>query len=520
MTVRFGDLLEKASRVYGDDPAVTAEGRTKSWREVHARCRNVAAGLERLGLKPGDRVAYLGFNSDALFECYFAPSLAGCEAVVMNYRWSARECAAALRECTPKALIFDAAHADLAGQAVAEVARPLHMIEVGPLPRTSSIAYEELATRKGTPTARGSCDDDTLIIYFTGGTTGRSKGVMLSHWNLFANAMGAPHIMGNERNSAQMVVGPMFHLAPGSRIFSAVLLNIHSVIMQRFDVTEMMALIERHRIHSLTLVPTMMHMILAHPEFARYDLSSVGQITLGGSPTPRDLLEKVISAFPTAKLNNGYGMTEMSPMLAALTADYHVLEGPKAGKLNSVGRPVPYLDIRIFDADDRELPQGEIGEIVARGPTVMKGYLNRPDENAVALRGGWFHTGDMGYFDRDGLLYISGRSKDMIISGGENVYPTEIEDVISTHPAVSQVAVIGVPSEKWGEAVHAVVILAQGCEVSADDLVAHCRAHLAGYKCPRGITFRREPMPLSPANKVLKTELRKQVLEQLGGQTG
>jgi acyl-CoA synthetase (AMP-forming)/AMP-acid ligase II len=219
MTVRFGDLLEKASRVYGDDPAVTAEGRTKSWREVHARCRNVAAGLERLGLKPGDRVAYLGFNSDALFECYFAPSLAGCEAVVMNYRWSARECAAALRECTPKALIFDAAHADLAGQAVAEVARPLHMIEVGPLPRTSSIAYEELATRKGTPTARGSCDDDTLIIYFTGGTTGRSKGVMLSHWNLFANAMGAPHIMGNERNSAQMVVGPMFHLAPGSRIF-------------------------------------------------------------------------------------------------------------------------------------------------------------------------------------------------------------------------------------------------------------------------------------------------------------
>jgi acyl-CoA synthetase (AMP-forming)/AMP-acid ligase II len=253
-------------------------------------------------------------------------------------------------------------------------------------------------------------------------------------------------------------------------------------------------------------------MILAHPDFNRYDLSSVGQITLGGSPTPRDLLEKVIAAFPSAKLNNGYGMTEMSPMLAALTAEYHVLEGPKAGKLNSVGRPVPYLDIRIFDADDRELPQGAIGEIVARGPTVMKGYLNRPDENAVALRGDWFHTGDLGYFDKDGLLYISGRSKDMIISGGENVYPTEIEDVISTHPAVSQVAVIGVPSDKWGEVVHAVVILTDGAEVTADELVAHCRKSLAGYKCPRGITFRHEPMPLSPANKVLKSELRKQVL--------
>jgi acyl-CoA synthetase (AMP-forming)/AMP-acid ligase II len=512
MSVCFGDLLEKAARVYGDDPAVTSGGRTKSWREVYERCRNLAAGLEQLGLKRGDRVAYLGFNSDALFECYFAPSLAGFEAVVLNFRWSARECAAGLRECEPKALIFDAAHAELARQAVAEAVQAPQMIEVAASVNAPAIAYEDLAMRPGTPATPRSRDDDTLIIYFTGGTTGRSKGVMLTHWNLFANAMGAPHIMGNERNSAQLVVGPMFHLAPGSRIFSAVLMNIHSVIMPRFDLPEMMAGIERYRVHSLTLVPTMMHMILAHPDFGRYDLTSVGQITLGGSPTPRDLLEKVIAAFPSAKLNNGYGMTEMSPMLAALTAEYHVLEGPKAGKLNSVGRPVPYLDIRIFDADDRELPPGEIGEIVARGPTVMKGYLNRPEENAVALRGGWFHTGDMGYFDKDGLLYISGRSKDMIISGGENVYPTEIEDVISTHPAVSQVAVIGVPSEKWGEAVHAVVILIEGAEVSADELVAHCRKNLAGYKCPRGFTFRQEPMPLSPANKVLKSELRNQVL--------
>lgn len=515
MTVRFGALLENVAHVFGNSPAVTFEGRTKSWREVHARCRNLAAGLEQLGLRPGDRVAYLGFNSDTLFECYFAPSLAGLETVVLNFRWSARECAAALRETTPKALIFDAAHASLAGQAVAEAGLSTHLIGVGAAVRAPAIAYEDLATRPGAPATSGSSDDDTLIVYFTGGTTGRSKGVMLSHWNLFANAMGAPHIMGNERNSAQLVVGPMFHLAPGSRIFSAVLLNIHSVIMPRFDVTEMMALIERHQVHSLTLVPTMMHMILTHADFGRYDLSSVGQITLGGSPTPRDLLEKVIAAFPSVKLNNGYGMTEMSPMLAALTSEYHVLDGPNSGKLNSVGRPVPYLDIRIFDEKDRELPQGEIGEIVARGPTVMKGYLDRPDETAVALRGGWFHTGDMGYFDKDGLLYVSGRSKDMIISGGENIYPTEIEDVISAHPAVSQAAVIGVPSEKWGEVVHAVVITAEGAELSADELVAYCRGQLAGYKCPRGITFRREPMPLSPANKILKTELRKQVLEQI-----
>jgi acyl-CoA synthetase (AMP-forming)/AMP-acid ligase II len=514
MTVRFGDLLEKAARVYGDSPAVTFEGRTKSWRDVYIRCCNLAAGLEQLGLRPGDRVAYLGFNSDALFECYFAPSLEGLETVVLNFRWSVPECAHALRESAPKALIFDAAHADVAARAAVEAGQSTLMIEIGTSARAPTIAYEDLAARTATPAGRRSSDDDTLIIYFTGGTTGRSKGVMLSHWNVFTNAMGAPHIMVNERDSAQLVVGPMFHLAPGSRIFSAVLLNIHSVIMPRFDVIEMMTLIQRHRVHSLTLVPTMMHMILNHPDFGLYDLSSVGQITLGGSPTPRDLLQKVIAVFPSAKLNNGYGMTEMSPMLAALTSQYHVLDGPNAGKLNSVGRPVPYLDIKIFSEDDVELPQGEIGEIVARGPTVMKGYLNRPDENAVALRGGWFHTGDMGYFDKEGLLYISGRSKDMIISGGENIYPTEIEDALSTHPAVSQVSVIGLPSEKWGEVVHAVVILAEGANIDSDELIAHCRKHLAGYKCPRGITFRREPMPLSPANKILKSELRKQVLGQ------
>ena len=237
---------------------------------------------------------------------------------------------------------------------------------------------------------------------------------------------------------------------------------------------------------------------------------------LGGSPTPPALLERALAAFPGALFSNGYGMTEMSNLIAALTPEYHVLEGPMSGRLQSVGRPVPYLDVRVVGADDHPLPQGEIGEIVTRGPTVMKGYLNRPAETAEALRGGWFHTGDMGRFDEEGLLYISGRLKDMIITGGENVYPTEVEDALTGHPAVAQAAVIGVPDTKWGEAVHAVVILADGVVADADALIAHCRTRLAGYKIPRGITFRTEPMPLSGANKVLKTELRKPFLDGTG----
>ncbi|MEM1299998.1 MAG: AMP-binding protein [Pseudomonadota bacterium] len=507
MTVRFGELLENIAHRRPNDPALTFLGHTRTWGQMYRRCRNVAAALQGLGAVVGTRVAYLGFNSDALFELYYAAPMAGSELVIMNFRWSLPECMAALEDTAPIVLVFDAEHAELAMEAARACPGIRHLVaaaEAG----AGGMPYEDLASTDRTPEGRGSGGDDTMIVYFTGGTTGRSKGVMITHNNMFANAMGAPPIMRCDRDRAQIIIGPLFHMAPGSRLYSAVLLNSHTVIMPRFDMVEMMKLIERHRVNAVTMVPTMMHMLLEHPEFANHDLSSLGPIMLGGAPTPRDLLERALEAFPGAQFSNGYGMTEMSNLIAALTPDYHVLDGPKAGKLQSVGHPVPYLDVRVFDADDREVAQGEIGEIVTRGPTVMKGYLNNPDATAEALRGGWFHTGDMGYMDADGMLFISGRAKDMIITGGENVYPTEVEDVLSTHPAVSEVAVIGVPDPKWGEAVHAVIIPASGASPDVETLMAHCRAALAGYKCPKVLHFRSEPMPLSGANKVLKTALR------------
>lgn len=513
MIARFGEFLESVAHRYPQAPAVTFLGRTQTWADVHARCRNIAAAFEGMGLKPGDRVAYLGSNSDSLFALFFAPAMAGLETVVMNFRWSLQECISALEDTAPRVLVFDDAHAEMAMAAAAACPSATHLFQTGDAAPEGAAPLEDLGRRDGRPSTRGSGGEDTLIIYFTGGTTGRSKGVMISHANMMTNALGAPPIMRNLLGRAQIIIGPMFHMAPGSRIFSAVLLNAHSVIMPKFDMVEMMKLVARHQVHAVTMVPTMMHMLLEHPEFGRHDLSSLGPIMLGGAPTPPELLERALEAFPGALFSNGYGMTEMSNLIAALTPEYHVLEGPLAGKLQSVGRPVPYVDVRIVDADDKELPSGEIGEIVARGPTVMKGYLDRPEETADALRGGWFHTGDMGRFDEDGLLYISGRLKDMIITGGENVYPNEVEDVLTAHQAVSQAAVIGVPDSKWGEAVHAIVILAEGADTTADDLIAHCRSRIAGYKVPRAVTFRAEPMPLSGANKVLKSELRKPFLE-------
>jgi len=516
MTVRFGELLENLAHRRPDGAAVTFRGRTRTWAEVHRRCASAAAAFERLGLKPGERIAHLGFNSDTFFELCFAAPMARLEIVAMNFRWSPRECVAALEDAAPRALVFDAAHADIAREAAAACPSVRLLVQADGAAPERVLAYDGLAADGGRPASRGSGGDDTLIVCFTGGTTGRSKGAIISHANMMTNALGAPPIMHCEPERPQIIVGPMFHMAPGSRVYSSVLLNAHTIIMPEFDPGRMMELIERHRVHAVTMVPTMMHMLLEHPEFGRHDLSSLGPIMLGGSPTPSDLLERALAAFPGASFTNGYGMTETSNLIAALAPEHHVLEGSMSGKLRSVGRPVPYLDVRIFDSDDRETPRGGTGEIVVRGPTVMKGYLNRPDETAEAMRGGWFHTGDMGRFDADGLLHISGRAKEMIITGGENVYPAEVEDVLSMHPDVAQAAVIGMPDEKWGEEVHAVVIPTEGAKPDSDALIAHCRSRLAGYKRPRGVTFRTEPMPLTGTGKVRKLALRDALLAVRG----
>ena len=286
MIARFGDLLANVAHRYPEAPAVTFLGHTRNWADVYARCRNIAAAFEDMGLEPSDRVAYLGFNSDTLFELFFAPAMARLETVVMNFRWSLPECIAALEDTASRVLVFDAAHADMAMAAAAACPSVTHLFQTGDAAPAGATSIDDLTRRDGHPSTEGSGGDDTLIIFFTGGTTGRSKGVMISHHNLLTNALGAPPIMRNQIGRAQIIIGPMFHMAPGSRVFSAVLLNAHSVIMPRFDMVEMMELVARHRVHAVTMVPTMMHMLLEHPEFKRHDLSSLGPIMLGGSPTP------------------------------------------------------------------------------------------------------------------------------------------------------------------------------------------------------------------------------------------
>jgi acyl-CoA synthetase (AMP-forming)/AMP-acid ligase II len=359
-----------------------------------------------------------------------------------------------------------------------------------------------------------SSDDDTLLIFYTGGTTGQSKGVMLTHTNIFANTIGGIAAYGFREGETHMLYGPLFHLAAGARVFWAAILGAHTIVLPKFEVTDLLRLIPAFKVDTIQMVPTMLTMFLNHPDFPNHDLSSIRLITYGASPMPVALMQKAMQAMPDVEFCQGFGMTETSPLLTVLGSRDHALEGPLAAKLNSVGRVVGHVDVRIVDAEDNFLPHNETGEVVTRGPHVMKGYLNSPEMTAHAMRGGWYHTGDTGYFDEDGFLFLTGRIKDMIISGGENIYPIEIENALSLFPAINECAVIGIPDEHWGEAVHAVVTLRAGQTAAEQDIIDWCRERLAHYKCPRAVTIRTESMPLSSVNKIMKSELRAPFLRE------
>jgi long-chain acyl-CoA synthetase len=298
----------------------------------------------------------------------------------------------------------------------------------------------------------------------------------------------------------------MFHAASMGGILGIPATGGTSVFVPMFAPAAVLDAIERHRVTMTTMVPTMIGMLLGHHSFRPERLASLEILTYGASPMPRALLEKLLSRYPDLDVYQGYGMTESSAVLTVLGPEEHRRGG---ALLRSAGRPVPGVVLSIRDGAGSPLPPGKVGEVCARGGNYMTGYWNQPEATAEVFAGGWYHTGDAGYLDERGYLYLTDRVKDMIVTGGENVYSVEVENAIASHPAVAQCAVIGIPHERWGEAVHAIVVCRQDREVTEAELIAHVRESIAGYKVPRSVEFRREPLPLSGALKVLKRELRR-----------
>jgi long-chain acyl-CoA synthetase len=484
-------------------------GRRKSWQDVGERVPRLAAGIRSLGANPGDRVAILSLNSDRYLELYLAAAWAGAVIVPLNIRWSPLENEDAMRDCRAQVLFVDKTFA-ATGASLANALPGLKLVfaDDGDVPAGIE-SYETLLLRNQPIPDAMRVSADLAGIFYTGGTTGRSKGVMLSHGNLMANAMNALGEGLFPNSSVYLHAAPMFHLANGAAMYSLLLNGGSNVIIQGFTPEGVMAAFQNERVTDVLLVPTMIQMLVDHPALGSYDLSSVKNIIYGASPISEAVLGRAIAALPNVQFTQAYGMTELSPIATILHWNEHIGDSRAKGRHRGAGRATLGCEVRIVDTDDKPLPIGAVGEIAVRGDNVMMGYWERPEETSKAVIDGWMHTGDGGYMDEDGFVYVVDRVKDMIISGGENVYSVEVENAIAQHPAVAQCAVIGIPSEQWGEQVHAVVVTRSNTRVSANELIEFSKTLIAGYKCPRSVDISENPLPLSGAGKVLKRELRK-----------
>lgn len=484
--------------------------RKHTWAQFQERVARLAQGLKSLGVESDDRVAILALNSDRYLEYFFGVPWAGGMIVPINIRLAPPEIIFTLNDSGTKLLVVDDTFAALLPALKDKMDTVTHIIFMGEGQTPEGcVNHEDLIQNNQPAEDAGRCDEDIAGLFYTGGTTGRSKGVMLTHNNLLSNALNIiPALQINEQ-VVYLHCAPMFHLADCASTFAVTLAGGSHSFIPKFDPEETLKTIVADKVTNCLLVPTMVNILINLPSFANYDLSGFRKIMYGASPMPEAVLLKAMKLLPGCEFAQGYGMTEASPLITFLEPKYHTMEGPDAGRLNSAGRAGVAVELKIADENDDEVPRGQVGEVLSRGPHVMKGYWNMEDLSRETLRGGWLHTGDMAYMDEDGFIYIVDRSKDMIISGGENVYSTETENAIYHHPAVRECAVIGIPHKDWGEQVHAIVVLHEGQELTADELKKHCARLIAGYKCPRSISFQEQPLPVSGAGKILKTDLRK-----------
>ncbi|MFY9469092.1 MAG: long-chain-fatty-acid--CoA ligase, partial [Solirubrobacterales bacterium] len=438
---------------------------------------------------------------------------AGLRAMVnpLNIRLAPAEIAFILNDSETKILIVDATFAPMyeAIKDQLETIENVIFCSPGDAP-AGTISYDDLVAGSQPAELEAPGDENEIVgLFYTGGTTGRPKGVMLSHRNLVTNAYHGLVALGYDEDDIYLHAAPMFHLADGASTFAVTWAGAAHVFIPAFDPGATLRALESERVTRALLVPAMVGAVLEHPDFDKTDLSALQFVLYGASPMPLGLLKRALERFG-CDFAQGYGMTEAAPLAVVLTPADHrraIAPGGDQRLLTAAGREVLGVRVRVLGDDGEEVRPGEPGEIVVSGPNVMLGYWRRPDETAAVLPGdGWYRTGDMATIDEQGYIYIVDRKKDMIVSGGENVYSTEVESAISTHPGVVAVAVIGVPDDTWGEAVKAIVVRRDE-SVTEESITTHCRELIAGYKLPKSVDFVEE-LPISGAGKVLKRDLR------------
>jgi long-chain acyl-CoA synthetase len=478
--------LGRALRFYPGRTALLREGRLLSFRELHARVEGIAATLTSHGFGVGDRLALLLPNGPDYIELMYACSMLGVIAVPLNTRLSTKEIDRVLEDARPRGIVR---HSSLA---VPEVGLSWQqVIDEQPLPISSD------------PVPKVFYDPEAILgLIYTSGTTGQPKGVMVTHGNVLADIHNFNYWMRYTEGGIYLHAAPIFHIADFPSMFAAPAFGASQITIPKFGAQTFCETVEREHVTHTVLVPTMINLLTQFPDARKYDLSSLRVLAYGGSPMAPELVHRTRELLPTVKLVQVYGLSETG-FLTGLQDQEHTED-----KLTSCGRPCPGVDLLVADSSGKHVDPGQAGELIARGGNVMRGYWNNPAETAEAFRNGFFHTGDIGHQDAGGYFYILDRLKDMIVTGGENVYSGEVEAVIYGHPAVREVAVFGVPDPQWGELVMACVVLKPGTALTADELVVFCRRSLASYKLPRRIEFPETDLPKSSTGKILKRTLR------------
>ncbi|MDE2351201.1 MAG: long-chain-fatty-acid--CoA ligase [Alphaproteobacteria bacterium] len=488
-----------------DAVALDFKGRITTYGEIDERASRVAQGLIALGQQPGARIGYLGMNCDRYFEVLLGAFKAKAVIVGVNWRLAPPEIAYVLNDAGCEVLFVGRECYDIVAQLRADCPKLKTVIAIDG-GHESWPAYESWreAQSPADPMLPVADDDDVIQLY-TSGTTGHPKGVQLTNANYLAIFDSATRLglATYTPDDAVLIAMPFFHVAGVNIGLLSLVHGARGVVLGEIDPTEILRLIEAKRIAYAFLVPAVILFLTQHPRARDTDFSSLKNISYGASPISESVLGTARNLMG-CDFVQVYGLTETTGGGTYLPPEDH---DPARGKLRACGLPAPGFEVRVVDAQDRPLAPREVGKIVIRANGVMKGYWHRADATKKAVAGGWFHTGDAGYFDEDGYLYIHDRLKDMIVTGGENVYPAEVENAIFGHPGVADVAVIGVPDSRWGEAVKAVVVKKPGAEVSAADLIAHARGRIAGYKLPKSVDFV-DALPRNPTGKVLRRELR------------
>jgi acyl-CoA synthetase (AMP-forming)/AMP-acid ligase II len=498
-----GELIRWRARVHPERTAIVHGDRESSYRQLDLASNRVANALVAAGVRKGERVCVLDKGHDRFLEVMFGIAKAGAVFTPVNWRLAPPELAFVIDDAQGRVLFVggDFAAAVESIQDRLATVRTIVRFDAGP---DSWLEYDAWRDAGAASDPHGdTAEHETAWQLYTSGTTGRPKGAELTHDNLLANMSGGAVGFGVGGGEVGLVCMPLYHIGGAGYALCLFFCGMTAVVMREPNPAEILRLIQQYRVAHAFFVPALLNFMLQHPDCASTDFASLRTILYGASPIPEELLRAAIDRFGCGFVQ-AYGLTETTGAVCLLSADDHL----KGGELlRSCGQPMFGCEIRVIDGAGNDCPPGTVGEIVMRGDPVMKGYWNRPEATAEAIRDGVFHSGDAGYFDEKGYLFIHDRVKDMIVSGAENVYPAEVESVLYSHPAVADVAVIGVPDEKWGETVKAIVVVKPGAQVSADELIDFCRDKIAGYKRPRSVDFT-DALPRNPTGKILKAVLR------------